>query len=437
MTNVVLVHTDDTGRYIGPYGRSVETPALQGLADEGVLFRNAHCATPTCSPSRGALLTGSSPHSNGLVGLAHRGFEMDDYGRHLAGYLSRQGVETVLAGQQHEADPEGTTREAAASDLLGYDRVLEGDASAVDPSIDHDRTRMDLASADAAAAYLREADDPFFLSLGLWNTHKPVPLDQHTVNPAHVRPPSPLPDAPAVREEIAAFHVLVRYADECVDRVVRALRDAGRLEDTLVVFTTDHGPPFPGMKGELTEGGTGIALVVRLPEGEDARRGVAEDSLVSNVDLFPTICESLGVPVPAWVEGTSLLGLCRGEADAVREAVFGETNYHGSYYPARCVRTERYRYVRRFELDQHGRDTVDAGPSASFLDEHGCQGGPPPEEALYDYYCDAGGETNRADDPEYADVRAKLAARLDDWMERTDDPLLDGRVPAPEGADPE
>lgn len=443
MTNVVLIHTDDTGRYVGPYGHRIETPALDRLADDGMLFRNGYCAGPTCSPARGALMTGQSPHSNGLIGLAHRGFSMDDYDRHLAGYLSRNGYESVLAGQQHEAVPGGLTsdlegrrenRYEAARDILGYDRTLGGDTDAVeDLPIDHDRTRRDLANSAAAADYIRDRtsdDAPFFLSVGLYNTHDPLPLDQSSVDPDRVQPPRPLPDVPPVREEIAAYNVLAEYVDECVGIVLDALRESGQLDETLVLFTTDHGIPFPLMKGSLFDGGIEVALLARFPEGH--RRGDAEDALVSHVDLFPTLCEYLGIDTPSWIEGTSLMPLIRGETDRIREVVYSELTYHASYDPKRCVRTERYKYIRRFDGGGDGWLTVPGGLTASFLEDAGRFDRECPKEALYDCYADPAESENLIDHPEYQSVYQDLSDRLDDWMHETSDPLLDGRVPAPD-----
>ncbi|PSP95844.1 sulfatase [Halobacteriales archaeon QS_4_62_28] len=340
--NIVIVHTDDTG----PYGHDIETPDLQRLADDGVLFRNAHCAGPTCSPSRGALLTGSSPHSNGLIGLAHRGFAMDDYGRHLSNSLTERGFETVLAGQQHEV-AEDTVEGDAVKEVLGYDRVLESDESAVgELPIDHNHTRSDLAITEAAADYIRETGNedtakPFFLSVGLDDTHQPMPLDQDLVDPDYVAPPEPLPDAPPIREEMAAYHVAAQYVDERVGRVIDALEGTDQLEDTVLLFTTDHGIPFPLMKCNLSDGGTGVSVITRFPESTSLPRGVAKDALVSHIDLYPTFCDLLDFDVPEWAEGNSLLPLLRGEVESIREALFSEVTYHAAYEPKRSIRTDR------------------------------------------------------------------------------------------------
>lgn len=452
MTNVVVVHTDDTGRHVAPYGYDVATPALDAVADRGVVFGNAHAAAPTCSPSRTALMTGQSPHRAGMIGLAHRGFSLAEPGRHLAAHLSAHGVETVLAGQQHEAgdgpDDDSTARSDSAEAVLGYDRVLEGDESGVDPPFDHQHTRRDLATAAAAAEFVRERDPeaPFFLSVGLDNTHKPFPQDQTAVDPDHVRPPAPLPDVRPVREEVAAFQAAVGVVDDCLGSVVDALADAGLAEDTLLLFTTDHGPPFPRMKCTLTDAGTGIALLAdfpdRAPRADDGsgdhdpyRRGTREDALVSNLDVYPTVCKILDVAVPAATAGRSLLPLAEGTADSIRDVVFGEITYHAAYEPVRSVRTDRYLYVRRFadDLRTVGAN-VDDGPTKTFLSDRGLLGHTPPREALYDTHLDPTERENLVDDPPYGEVRESLAERLDAWMERTEDPLRDGPVSKPPGA---
>lgn len=92
--NIVYLHTHDSGKYMQPYGHAIPTPHLMELARAGTLFRNAHCAAPTCSPSRAALLTGMAPHSCGMLGLAHRGFQLRDYSQHLVQVLNRSGWET-------------------------------------------------------------------------------------------------------------------------------------------------------------------------------------------------------------------------------------------------------------------------------------------------------------------------------------------------------
>ncbi len=101
--NIVFLHSHNTGRFVQPYGHAVPTPHLQRLAGQGVLFRQAFAAAPTCSPSRASFLTGMYPHSCGQLGLAHRGFGMPDYSRHLVQGMKRAGYHTVLSGVEHTA----------------------------------------------------------------------------------------------------------------------------------------------------------------------------------------------------------------------------------------------------------------------------------------------------------------------------------------------
>jgi arylsulfatase A-like enzyme len=224
-----------------------------------------------------------------------------------------------------------------------------------------------------------------------------------------------------------------------------ALRDTGQLADTLFVFTTDHGVALPHMKCTLFEDGTGISLIARFPDGTDVSRGVAEDALVSNIDLFPTICDLLDTDRPDWLEGSSLLPLVSGTVDSVRDEVFGEVTYHAAYEPKRCIRTQDYTYIRRYD-DGEGVDdwhpdgrvpyipaNTDDGEAKQALVEDLIERGRP-REALYDRRLDPNERDDLADVAEYSDVRENLATRLDAWMRETDDPLLDGPVPKPDGA---
>ena len=113
MCHILYIHTHDSGRILSPYGYKVPTPEMESFAKEAAVFRNAYCASPTCSPSRAALLTGTYPHQNGMLGLAQRGFELD-CSRHLVQYLNHHDYHTTLCGIQHEAGwylDSGTGRE--------------------------------------------------------------------------------------------------------------------------------------------------------------------------------------------------------------------------------------------------------------------------------------------------------------------------------------
>jgi len=413
MLNILYIHSHDSGRYLQPYGLPVQTPHIQKLAEEGVLFRQAFCAAPTCSPSRAALLTGQSPHSSGMLGLAHRGFRLNDYRQHLAQVLGAAGCHTTLIGTQHEA------RDPA---MIGYHQILALDGGSA----------RDVAPA--AARFLREGpSQPFFLSVGFSETHREFPEPEPPFDGRYNRAPLPLPDQPEVRRDFAAYQTSARRLDEGVGEVLEALEASGLAGATLVISTTDHGLAFPGMKCNLTSHGTGVSLILRAPRHFAGGRVL--DGLVSHIDLFPTLCELAGIARPAWLQGKSLMPLLRGEAREVNEEIFAEVTFHAAEEPQRGVRTQRYQYIRRFDDRQTPvLPNCDDSPSKEVWVKSGWATRPPQAEQLYDLVFDPNEACNLAGRPEMAGVLEEMRARLRRWMETTGDPLLQGRVRAPAGA---
>lgn len=411
--NIVYLHSHDSGRYLKPYGHDVPTPQLNRLAKQGVLFRNMHSAAPTCSPSRAALLTGQSSHASGMLGLAHLGWSLNNYKQHILHTLREYGYISALAGVQHvAADPS----------VIGYDQLLpHATTSAKDV-------------APAAVKFLRsKPDKPFFLDVGFFETHRefPEPVD----NPDYIQPPAPLPDAPETRLDMARFHASARILDKGVGEVLEALESTGLAENTLVISTTDHGIAFPNMKCSLRDTGTGISLIMRGP-GIFAKPQVT-DALLSNIDVFPTLCDYLGIPHPAWLTGKSFMPILQGGNREINDAVFSEVTYHAAYEPKRAVRTTRWKYIRHFD----DRPNVvlpncDDGYSKNFWMDSGWKALPSvSHEELYDLIFDPNEQNNLATS---AEPRAKAAlqelrGRLDSWMEQTNDPLLHGPVPLVQG----
>ena len=411
--NILYLHSHDTGRYIRPYGYAVPTPNLQRLAEGGVLFRQAFSVAPTCSPSRAGLVTGMCAHSAGMIGLAHRGFALNDYGKHLVHTLRAAGYESTLIGVQHVA---------AKAETIGYDRVvpLEGrHAEHVTP---------------AAVSFLRDAPkEPFFLSVGYVETHREFPEPGPQEDLRYCRPPAPLPDTPETRRDMAAFMASARRLDDGMGAVLRALDEAGLAENTIVICTTDHGIAFPGIKCNLTDHGIGVMLIMRGPGGFVGGRVV--DGMVSQLDIFPTLCELLEITPPDWLQGSSMMPLIRGEVEEIRDEIHAEVTYHAAYEPQRCVRTRRWKYIRRYgERRTPVLPNCDDSPSKDLWMQHGWRDRSLAREELYDLIFDPNEAHNLASDAAYAEVLAEMRARLDRWMRETDDPLLAGPVPAPRGA---
>ena len=417
--NILYLHSHDTGRYVQPYGHAVPTPNLQRLAQEGVLFRQAFNMAPTCSPSRAALLTGQAPHSCGQFGLVNRGFELRDRHKHLAHTLRAAGYHTALTGVHHVVRDPLT---------CGYERWLQAPT----------REAMDIA--DTAVEFLSDPPDrPFFLAVGFFETHRRFPEPGPAEDPRYTLPPVPLPDTPETRRDMAAYKASARILDGAMGAVLDALEANGLAENTLVVCTTDHGIAFPGMKCSLTDGGTGVMLIlragrsVRTPGGFTG--GQVSDALVSHIDLFPTICALCAIEPPDWLQGRSLMPLVRGETGEVNDCVYAEVNYHCPYEPKRMARTRRWKYIRRFsDYGYPMLANVDDSPSKSVWMAHGLAERPIAAEELYDLAFDPNEACNRAGDPSLAGVLAEMRGRLDEWMVATGDPLLDRPIPLPEGA---
>jgi arylsulfatase A-like enzyme len=411
--NLVYLHSHDTGRCAQPYGHPIPTPHIQRLAEQGLLFRRAFCAAPSCSGSRACLLTGQWAHVNGMTGLAHRGWRLRDYGRHLVHPLREAGYWSALIGEQHlSADPAD----------LGYDHV-----------VDLASTRAGSVAPAARELLHSGPPRPFFLSIGFFETHREFFAPGSEREALYTAPPAPLPDTPETRADMAAFGASARSLDEGVGVVLDALDELGLTSDTVVVLTTDHGLPFPEAKATLSDRGLGVLLIVRGPGGFAA--GHVTDALVSQVDLYPTFCELAHAPVPGGVAGRSLLPLVRGAVRGVRDELFAELTYHAAYDPQRAVRTERHKLIRLFgDRLEPVLPNVDDSPSKHVLLAAGWAQRRRPRVALYDLVLDPGEMRNLAGDPEVGDVEEDLEQRLREWMVQTDDPLLDGPVPPPPGA---
>jgi arylsulfatase A-like enzyme len=275
---------------------------------------------------------------------------------------------------------------------------------------------------------------PFFLSVGFFETHRDFFEPTSVRDMLYSMPLSNLPDSPVTRRDVASFKQSARALDHGVGAVLSALDEMKIADDTIVILTTDHGPPFPGGKATLTDRGLGVMLIVRGPGGFHGGR--VNDALVSQIDIFPTLCELVGIDVPEHVQGRSLLPVVRGDTRDVNETVFGELTYHAAYDPQRAVRTRRHKYVRRWgERDLPVLPNIDDSPSKELLLQHGLAETPRPREELYDLLFDPNEAHNLIGSPDHADVLADLRGRLGDWMRTTDDPLLSGHVPAPAGAE--
>ncbi len=409
--NVLIVHWHDLGRYLGVYGHhDVLSPRLDRLGAEGILFTRAHATAPLCSPSRGSLFTGRYPHSNGLVGLAHHGWEYRAGVRTLPQLLSESGYYSALFGMQHET---------SYPKRLGFDEF------------DVSNSYCEYVVAKAQD-WLRDSvparsGQPFLLTAGFFEAHRPYPRDRyHPADSASVDLPDYLPDTPEVRQDLADFYGSIVTADAAVGRLLDTLAETGLDANTWVVFVTDHGPAFPRAKSTLYDAGTGIAMIIRPP----TRRSVPPRSypeLFSGVDLVPTLLGLLGVGVPADVEGVShadALVAPNKHTAPVRDHLYTMKTYHDSFDPIRAIRTKEYSYIENYVPRPLLDLPWDIGESPSGLAVAPLSSAPRPERELYDLRADPT-ETNNLlagdDSAGVAAIAADLAVQLHDWRQRTND----------------
>ncbi len=244
------------------------------LADQGVLFREAFCAAPTCSGSRASLLTGLHCHNNGMLGLAHRGWALNDYGQHWVHALRRGGYRSTLIGEQHISVDPG---------VIGYDEIVP---------IDSNRAEF-VAPLTIEALRGASSSQPWFMSVGFFETHRDFFAPTSVRDTLYSKPPANLPDVVATRKDFAAFKASARSLDQGIGAVLHALHDFGLVENTLVLCTTDHGVAFPGAKATLFDRGIGVMMLMRGPGGFTG--GKVVDAPVSHLDVYPTLCELAGV----------------------------------------------------------------------------------------------------------------------------------------------
>jgi arylsulfatase A-like enzyme len=421
---ILLITCHDIGRHLGAYGvKTVHTPNLDRLAHSGVLFERAFTVSPSCSPSRAALATGRYPHANGVMGLAHPPFSwsLNVGERHLAEVLRSAGYDTHLFGLQHVTlHPEAL----GFSQLHGFDLVRGCHEPALGRRV-----------AEEFEAFCGElADDgPAYIEINLEEPHRPY--DQGGSVPdttAGVYIPPYLPDDAASYEDVSALQGAIRQADNAVGRILRAAEAGAMSNNLLIVFSADHGLAMPRAKCTLYDPGLETALLMKWQAGGWGS-GRTISSMISNVDIFPTLVEAVGVEVPENVQGVSFFPALQERAFAPRAAIFAEKTYHTYYDPMRAVRTSAFKYIRNFERTPSVEVPTDVQAGPIFRADPNRFTDPQHEPVeLYDLEQDPWEGVNLAGHPAYRETENELHAELSRWTEETHDPLLRGWVPSPE-----
>ena len=406
----------DIGRTLHCYGvETVASPRLDALAGSGVMFTSAFATAPQCSPSRASLATGLYPHNNGVMGLAHAGFdwEIPDSVPHAAAIFRGLGFESHLFGNQHVSlHPE----------RLGFHEIHP-------PGPEHGNA-SGRAVAAAVEAFLdsRSGEERLYLEINFDDTHRPYGVEsgREVDQPAI---PAYLPSGPEAAEEMRAAQHAIADMDAAVGGVLDALDRSGRAERALVVFTTDHGLAMPRAKCTLYDAGIEVAMIMRLGAGGTH---AVRDELVSNIDVLPTLLEAAGAVAPAHIQGRSVLPLMRGEAFEARSAIFAEKTFHSYYDPMRCIRTATHKYIRNFETAFAVEVPGDIQVGAVFRSDPGRYSTDRRHiSELYDLQADPVELHNLAGTQESDAVERRLKDQLWAWMRETGDPLLNGPVSSP------
>lgn len=463
--NILIAISDDQSwPHSSAYGSSlVDTPAFDRVAKEGVLFHNAFCASPGCSPSRAALLTGRHTWQIEHAGT-HASFFPSRYetfpdrlenAGYFVGYTGKGWGPGDFKVSGRKRNPAGTAFNAKGSGK-----------------------QSNYVASFAKFLEKRPEKTPFYFWFGSHDAHrgykkgsglaKGLKLEQADV-------PGFLPDAEEIRSDLLDYAFEVERFDDDVQAMLAMLEEQGDLDNTLVIVTSDNGMPFPRAKANCYEYGIHMPLAIRWPKRVPGGREV--DDLVGFVDLTATIYEATGVAPPEelGISGKSLMNILASEksgtVDPTRDAVYSarerhsSSRYHSLSYPQRCIRTSQYLYIRNFKPERWpagtpqkyasakwssdgkllvgqlgpahgGYHDIDACPSLDFLIQHrehpewgrflGLSIDKRPEEELFDVKKDPDCLDNLADRPEFAEVRKQLSGRLMDYLKSTSDPRVIG-----------
>ncbi len=436
--NIVFIIADDMNwNDCGVYGNPVvRTPNIDRLAGDGMLFRHAYLTANSCSPSRSSIITGRYPHNTGAEQLH---WPLPSASVTFVEKLKAAGYYTAAAGKWHLGE--------GVKDR--FDEIFEASmAGFILPTGDGTAPPKMIAKAPSGCeAWIptlknRPKDKPFFLWLAALDPHREYEdgaLDPPH-DPAKVLVPPHLPDTPEVREDLRLYYDEIGRLDLYVGRVVAELERQGVSENTLILFITDNGRPFPRDKTSLYDGGIRTPWIVKWPKGVEA--GTETKSLVSAVDIAPTFLDLAGLPAVSSFVGVSFLPTLKDPATSVRDFVFAEDHWHDYEDHGRSIGNQRYKLIRNTYFDLAATPSADAGRSLTWQSmlklngegtltavQQACFQTPRPEFELYDLLNDPNELRNLIHVPELEPVISRLKSELKAWSKRTGDYIPTVRTP--------
>ena len=426
--NIVFIVADDLSPTLGCYGDSVvSTPTIDRLAQEGVLFENAFCTSPSCSPSRASMLTSRYPHQ--LAEGTNLWGTLPSRYANFVNQLETAGYRIGLTGKgwgPGDYTVGGYTRNPAGPSFKSFGEFMQN----------------------------QSRDRSFFFWLGSQDPHRPYEAGlkkSMNLRPQHLKVPAHLPDTPEIRDDLLDYYAEVARFEQTVANVVETLEKAGQLQNTLIVVTSDNGMPFPRAKANLYDAGTHVPLIVcgRSAVAGKFIGGKRIASPVSLIDLAPTLLEVAGLPKAEGMEGQSLTRFVTGKK-AADQPVFVERERHAQVragslgYPMRAIRTTQFLYIQNLKPNRWpagdpkefmavgNYGDIDNGPAKRYLIEHRDQHtlladgavAKRPAGELYDLRKDPNQQTNVAEQPSNRATIAKLRQQLQAWRQRTNDPRL-------------
>lgn len=429
--NILLITVDDMNwDSLGVTGCKIPgiSPNIDALAKRGLRFEHAHLVSAVCQPSRSAAFTGRYPHRNGAMG-----FEP-----------IRRDVPTLTESLRAGGYYNGIFSKVghlAPLDKFCWDSVVKPSrlGEGRDPALYYQHTKEFLREA-------KEAGKPFFLMVNSDDPHRPFPLlngggqgapPTHIYRPEEVPVPGFLPkDVPDVKHELAQYFTAVHRGDETVGQVMRALKEAGQDQNTLVIFLSDNGMSFPFAKTNCYECSTRTPMIAVWPG--KVKGGSLNADLVSTVDLMATLLDAAGLPSVPGTDGHSILPLFKGAKQGAREDVFTffSTTSANNSYPMRCVRNKRFSYIfnawsdgeTEFRNESMGGMAFRSMKAAAETDKKLAERvnfylRRTPEE-FYDLASDPDELKNLIDDPKFKTEVEKMRKKVLKMMESTGDPVL-------------
>ncbi|MAT14482.1 MAG: heparan N-sulfatase [Planctomyces sp.] len=415
--NIVLFIADDMAwDDCEPYGHPhIRTPNLSRLAEGGLTFDNAFLTISSCSPTRCSLITGRYPHSTGAPNL-HESLPAD---QHLFPEdLKNAGYFTGACGKWHLGGPAHRGFNKVDGNLHAWKDFLKE----------------------------RPQDAPFFFWIATTDPHRNYQpntiANPHTAEDAVV--PPYLIDNEATRKDLAAYYDEIGRLDEEVGAIYDSLKEQELLDNTLFVFMSDNGRPFPRCKATIYDSGIKTPLILHWPA--KIKAGERTAALSSTVDLAPTFLTAAGITPGETYQGKAFHNVLEDPSDSYREYIFAERNWHNFDFWGRGVRSLKFKYIHNNYPNNYDSPPADAVRSPSFqalvaAHEAGTLEPqqkyafvhPRPVEELYDLENDPNEFHNLADDPAYKEQLETLRSELAAWRERTEDP--DTREPIPNDFD--